>query len=105
MTAENAIVGRSSDRLLKRWGGLLAAVISAAVVAGTLGGAFFVRAALYDVDKTAQQAVNARVDTAQAVVTVKLEALQKQVETNRTEQAQQNQVLSGKLDQLIARRR
>ena len=104
MSQENA-TERSSDRLIKRWGGLLAVIISAGVVVGFLGNALWVRAAVYDMDKSAQQMVNAKVDTAQQVVGVKLEALQKQVEQNRGEQAQQNQVLSHKLDQIIDRQR
>lgn len=91
-----------SPKALVFWLGLLG---TTAVVASVIGGAFFVKAEIYQVDKAAQQQVNSTVDTAQKVVTVQIGALQKQVEEQRAEQKQQTEKIDSKLDRLLERRR
>lgn len=93
-----------SPKALITWLALGGAVLTA-------GGFVFIRTGIYDVDKSAQASVNAKVDTAQAVVTVQVGALQKQVEEHikeskeqRTEQKQDAREMNAKLDTLLRRR-
>lgn len=93
----NGFLRVPSIKTLLAWFALGGAVL-------TVGGFVFLRAGIYETDQKAQAAVNAKVDKTVEIVTVRLGTLQQQVEQNRSEQAQQNQVLSHKLDRLIERR-
>jgi peptidoglycan hydrolase CwlO-like protein len=90
-----------SPKALVFWLGLLGTI---AVVGSVVGGAFFVKAEIYAVDKAAQQSVNATVDSAQKVVTVRLDALKAQVDDARMEQKEQTAKIDSKLDRLLERR-
>jgi D-tyrosyl-tRNA(Tyr) deacylase len=98
-----------SPKALVFWLGLLGTV---AIVGSAVGGAFFVEKKIYEVDRTAQAAVNAKVDTAVTTVTVEVKALQRQVEAGivdakeeRKEQRQDMKELKESVGTLLRRSR
>jgi hypothetical protein len=89
-------------KALITWLALLAAVIGIAV---PVASAFFVRASMYDVDKSAQQMVNSKVDKESTIIQVHLDALKSQLDAHATESQRQQDKINVKLDDLLSRRR
>lgn len=109
--SDTANIERSSDRLIKRWGAFLAAMIAAGAILSFLGNAMWVRISAYETDRQAQFSVNQRALEAQAsahestaIVAVKLDALKQQVEASTTASAVRQSEIKVQLDELLRRK-
>lgn len=107
MSAENPQTERSSDRLLKRWGAwvvFLAGVTAVGAATTALASRWYVPTTTYQVDQVAQAKVNAQVSETQAIVSVKLGALQEQMREARQERKEDAAETNRKLNELLNRR-
>lgn len=116
---------RSSDRLIKRWAGILAVVITTSTIGGAFLSAFYLRVAIYEndkkesavqrtadqkalveqreADKATQAKINSDLRDNQTEVRVQLGGIQKQIDGMRLESAQASARQDAKLDRIIER--